>query len=271
MQTNCCSKIKMVPTVAMLMAALAQPMAWAQTANNGILPTLQQKYQITEFTADGKQITRNGTTMNMKVAGVYTLPTSLVVVPDTKVNDGKLQSPSMLVKVTWVKMGTHVLQAGEKVYVTKIDSKEEANDSLLKFTVLTTADPNDPNSSKKYQGSVSFHFKKGYLQETPPEQVEQAVEAVLAPDEGTQAADNAGAPAAPPPPVAPPPPPPPPPRFVPPPPVAAPATVTVGESSTEVLQSLGMPQQMIDLGKKKTFVYRTMKITFINDKVSDVQ
>ena len=53
--------------------------------------------------------------------------------------------------------------------------------------------------------------------------------------------------------------------------VAAPATVTVGESSTEVLQSLGMPQQMIDLGKKKTYVYKTMKITFINDKVSDVQ
>jgi hypothetical protein len=61
--------------------------------------------------------------------------------------------------------------------------------------------------------------------------------------------------------------------------VAAPApapagpapTISIGESSTEVLQAMGMPLQMIDLGKKKTFVYKNMKIIFLNDKVSDVQ
>lgn len=34
---------------------------------------------------------------------------------------------------------------------------------------------------------------------------------------------------------------------------------------------MGMPLQMIDLGKKKTYIYKTMKIVFIDDKVSDVQ
>jgi hypothetical protein len=54
-------------------------------------------------------------------------------------------------------------------------------------------------------------------------------------------------------------------------PAGPPATITIGESSTEVLQAMGMPLQMIDLGKKKTYVYKNMKVVFMNDKVSDVQ
>jgi hypothetical protein len=38
-----------------------------------------------------------------------------------------------------------------------------------------------------------------------------------------------------------------------------------------VLQAMGMLLQMIDLGKKKTYVYKNMKVVFLNDKVSDVQ
>ena len=52
---------------------------------------------------------------------------------------------------------------------------------------------------------------------------------------------------------------------------AAPPTISIGESSSQVLQAMGMPLQMIDLGKKKTYVYKNMKIVFIDDKVSDVQ
>ena len=54
-------------------------------------------------------------------------------------------------------------------------------------------------------------------------------------------------------------------------PAAPPPTITIGEISSEVLQAMGMPLQMIDLEKKKTYVYKNMKIVFLNDKVSDVQ
>jgi hypothetical protein len=119
---------------------------------------------------------------------------------------------------------------------------------------------------------VSFHFKKGYLDEAPPEDVEQAIEAVMTPDSGSDQAQSAGG-------AAPPAQQPFPPRQAvaapPPPPPAAPAgpppTITIGESSTQVLQAMGMPQQMIDLGKKKTYVYKNMKVIFVDDKVSDVQ
>lgn len=32
-----------------------------------------------------------------------------------------------------------------------------------------------------------------------------------------------------------------------------------------------MPRQMIDLGKRKTCIYKNMKIIFVDDKVTDVQ
>ncbi len=248
------------------------PAATAKTAT-GVVTALQQKYQITETSTDSEQITKDGTTMVMKTAGIYSFPSSTYMKPDNHVIDGKIKSPSFFIKATWEKMGAHVLQTGDKVYITKMDSKSEGGDTL-RFTVLSAdaLDVTGSDAKKKFLANVSFSFKKGYLDETPPEQVEQVIESVLAPDTGDDKKEDKAAaketaaaqPAAKP--VAAPPPPPPPPA-----PAKPAPTITVGETSTEVLQAMGMPQQMIDLGKKKTYVYPSMKIIFINDKVSDVQ
>jgi hypothetical protein len=196
--------------------------------------------------------------------------------PDNTVLNGSVKSASMFTKMTLVKMGSHVLQTGDKVYITKIESKGSSSDEL-RVSILSV-DPLDVaggDAQKRYKAVLSFKFKKGYLDETPPEEVEAAVEAILSPDTGSDDSQGGGdgdqaqgpppaAPAPPPQRVAAPPPPPPAPAGPPP-------TVSIGESSTQVLQALGMPLQMIDLGKKKTFVYKNMKIIFVDDKVSDVQ
>jgi hypothetical protein len=134
------------------------------------------------------------------------------------------------------------------------------------------------DEKKKFDANVTFHFKKGYLDEAPPEEVEQAIESVMAPDDGgdqaggnggnaQQAAQQQGPPQRPAPVRAATPPPPAAPAAA----AAPPPTITIGESSSEVLQAMGMPLQMIDLGEKKTYVYKNMKVVFLNDKVSDVQ
>ena len=246
--------------------------AGADKPASGAVSALEKKYVVTETTPDFAQITKDGTTMSMKCPGVYSVPASLMMKPDTKVVDGKVQSPGMLTKMTWTKVGAHVLQSGEKVYITKIENKSEMTGDLLRFTVLTVdaLDVSGSETKKKFEATISFKFKKGYLDETPPDQLEQTIESVLAPDTGEDAkgTETASAPAPAPAAAAPaakaaPAPPPPPPGPAP--------TITIGESSTEVLQAMGMPQQMIDLGKKKTYVYKNMKIVFVNDKVSDVQ
>lgn len=266
----------------LFLAGTSTRSARAATQSSGVVEALQKKYTLTQMTPDYEQVTKDGTTMDLKCAGVYSLPTNDMIEPDNKVADGKIQPPSMFTKLTLTKMGSHVLQTGDKVYITKIDRKDESGDVLLRFTVVTVSalDVTGQDAQKKYKAVVAFKFKKGYLDDAPPDEVEQAVETIMAPDTGgdsSQDADNSAnagqaqgpqqpaAPASPPAPrqVAAPTPPPA--------PAGPPPTISIGESSTEVLQAMGMPLQMIDLGKKKTYVYKNMKVIFLNDKVSDVQ
>jgi hypothetical protein len=252
--------------------------AWA---SSGVVAAIEKKYVVTEVSADHAQITKDGTTMSLKCAGIYTLPTNEMMSspPDNTVSDGKIKPPNMMVKYTLEKFGAHVLQTGEKVYITKIEDKTDSKGDVLKFSLLTaeSLDVSGQEAKKKFSATVSFRFKKGYLGETPPEDVEQAIEAVMAPDSGsdqTQSASNSNSGPAAPQPRQPSPPQQaaaPPPQPAPAAPAGPPPTITIGESSTQVLQAMGMPQQMIDLGKKKTFLYKNMKVIFVDDKVSDVQ
>jgi hypothetical protein len=249
--------------------------AWG---SSGVVATIGKKYVVTEVSANREQITKDGTTMSLKSAGIYSLPANQVLTsPDNAVSDGKIKPPSMMAKMTLETLGSRVLQTGEKVYITKIEDKTDSKGDVLKFSLLTVnpLGVRGQPVQKKFGATVSFHFKKGYLDEAPPDDVEQAIEAVIAPDSGSDQAQSGGGP---PPPaqqpsaprqaVAAPPPPPP---AAPVAPAGPPPTITIGETSTQVLQAMGMPQQMIDLGKKKTYVYKNMKVIFVDDKVSDVQ
>jgi hypothetical protein len=55
------------------------------------------------------------------------------------------------------------------------------------------------------------------------------------------------------------------------PPGTPPATISLGQTTDQVVGSLGAPKSIVDLGPKKIYVYQDMKITFQNGKVSDVQ
>jgi len=56
----------------------------------------------------------------------------------------------------------------------------------------------------------------------------------------------------------------------------APATaalvrIQLGQTIPEVVTVLGQPERIVNLGSKKIYVYKTLKITFLDGKVSDVQ
>lgn len=54
-------------------------------------------------------------------------------------------------------------------------------------------------------------------------------------------------------------------------PAAAPVTVGLGQTIDQVTSSMGQPTRIIDLGVKKIYVYKDMKVTFKAGKVSDVE
>ncbi len=55
------------------------------------------------------------------------------------------------------------------------------------------------------------------------------------------------------------------------PPAAPPAEISVGQTVDQVEAALGQPKSKVNLGAKKIYVYDSMKITFKDGKVSDVQ
>jgi hypothetical protein len=52
---------------------------------------------------------------------------------------------------------------------------------------------------------------------------------------------------------------------------AGPFTIEMGQSIAEVVAHMGQPSRIADLGQKKTYFYKDMKIIFVDGKVSDVQ
>jgi hypothetical protein len=51
----------------------------------------------------------------------------------------------------------------------------------------------------------------------------------------------------------------------------APTEISLGQTTDQVVGSLGAPKSIVNLGAKKIYVYQDMKITFKDGKVSDVQ
>jgi hypothetical protein len=48
-------------------------------------------------------------------------------------------------------------------------------------------------------------------------------------------------------------------------------TIKLGMSTDEVKKSLGNPDKIVDLGAKQVYIYKDMKVVFMEGKVSDVQ
>jgi hypothetical protein len=50
-----------------------------------------------------------------------------------------------------------------------------------------------------------------------------------------------------------------------------PLTISFGQTIDEVVAILRQPEKIVDMGAKKIYVYKDMKITFTDGRVSDVQ
>ena len=50
-----------------------------------------------------------------------------------------------------------------------------------------------------------------------------------------------------------------------------PQTIEKGQTTDQVQAALGKPDKIVNLGTKQIYIYKDMKVTFINGKVTDVQ
>jgi hypothetical protein len=246
---------------------------------------LESTYALTQATADRTDIVTAGSILVLQKSNLLMTDATKSDVNQNKYQEGKITQNALGRTTRFLGHlpgagvapagGTRTFVKGEKMWVTKIEVK----DNSVVFELFT-----DQIGDYRYRALLTF-FGKGSL--PPADQVMKTVAEVFTvqpQDSGTNAQSaQPAAPAEAPPAAAPAPIPPPPPPAdaapapIPPPPppsdapAAPPKSISLGQTVDEVVAAFGQPAKKAQLGSKQIFYYKDLKVTFVNGKVSDVQ
>jgi hypothetical protein len=238
---------------------------------------LKAQYNMVKMGEDsnGAAVIDAGTILNIKKGGILSVPYGDQPVA-TKYQDGTVHAPNALgmkargfgLSKFGKQQTTQFFQVGTKVYPSKIQVNAEKDQVVM--TIVACDSCNNTSPTTFYKADIVFQFAKGGLAKMSAPQVEDAIGGLLAVDEGGdqgggQQGDNGNgngndqgnnqggggqAQQAPPP---------------------EPAQIEKGQTPDQVKAAIGVPDKIISLGAKQIYVYKDIKVTFINGKVSDVQ
>jgi hypothetical protein len=254
---------------------------------NAQAPTLQEQlaaqYKLVKMGSDtsGYSVVDAGTLLAIQKGGILGVPYSdTSSIPATKYEGGVVHTPNALVsklggfgmKKLGKEQTTKLFASGDKVYPSKIEVNVAKDTVSLGIVACDTCNKTDPPTYNK--ATVVFQFPKGSLANASAGSVEDTIGQLLAISSddqksqgdqqqggGDQAAQPQGGqdqqPAAQAPEAAAPP--------------AEPASIEKGMTPDQVEAALGKPDKKVNLGSKQLYIYKDMKVTFVNGKVSDVQ
>lgn len=276
-----------IPAVAILcVMALAQTQAAAQKSG---APTLQEQlaaqYKLVKMGSDtsGYSVVEEGTLLALQKGGVMGVPYSDKTSLNNKYENGTVHGPNAaMTEAKKHLLGhfsqtqsegqtTHLLKKGDKVYPTKIEVKLDKDMVVLGIVACDTCNNTDPPIWAK--ANVEFQFPKGSLAKASAGDVEDTIGQLLAISDDSQQQAQGGdqqggdqqqqgqqqgggggqqggqqqqA-------------------------EAEPQTIQMGMTSDQVVAAMGKPAKMVNLGPKQIYVYKDLKVTFMNGKVVDVQ
>jgi hypothetical protein len=259
---------------------LSSCMLQAQTAGTpaSIEQALESQYTLTKATADKSDIVTAGAVLVLKKDGLLMSATTTGSPAQNTYKDGKLsQGIWKMAKMpgfgglmshanTGANVQTRTFVAGEKFWVTKVT----VHDDGIVLDLIS-----DPISDVRYYSTLRFPFTKGAYPSTDQAASNVAEVLNVQPADDAAASGNGGkaqsasAPASAPSaaPMAPIAPPPPPADAAPP----APKTIALKQTKDEVIANFGQPTKVVKLGTKEIDYYPDMKVTFVNNKVTDVE
>jgi hypothetical protein len=269
----------MIPAVVIAVCGALFPMslAGAQGAPISLREQLAAQYKPVKMGSDtgGYSVVEPGTLLAVQKGGILGVPYSDSSVLSTKYEGGTVHSPnSLLTKGIGFGMGkvgkvqsTRLFQVGEKVYPSKLEvdvSKDEVAMTIVACDICNRMDPPTYNKAK-----VVFRFPKGTLAKATAGEVEDMIGQLLPiaedaqQDQGEQGqvAQEAPEPPATPQQAA----------ETQPEPQPEPKTIQLGMTTDQVVGALGKPSKIVNLGAKQLYIYKDMKVTFLNGKVADVQ
>jgi hypothetical protein len=200
---------------------------------------LETKYQLTKTGIDRVRITQPGTVFVLQKDGISGDLSSDATFLNNKVKDGQIAQASGFMTAMQNKKTSRNLKVGDKVYLFRLDIKD---DQVWLFVITAdTFDVNVQGSTRqtRYKAQLSFELGKEFMATATPEAVEKAIEEVVIPESEYKEAHT--------------------------------QTVELGQTPDQVKTALGAPEKVIKLGPKEVYVYKDMKVVFVDGKVSDVQ
>jgi len=243
-------------------------------------PTLQEQlaaqYKVVKMGSDtsGYSVVDPGTLLAIQKGGILAVPYADQSVLPTKYEGGAIHAPSGLSlmgrKSIMGRFGkeqtTHLFQVGDKVYPSKIDVNVAKDTVSMSVVACDTCNKTDPPTYNK--AMVVFQFPKGSLVKAGAGEVEDIIGQVFTisddaqqgggdqggqqggqqGDQGQQQQGNQQ-----------------------PQPQAEPQSIEKGMTTDQVEAAMGKPEKIVNLGPKKIYVYKDLKVTFLNGKVFDVQ
>jgi len=218
---------------------------------------LKKQFKATRFGVDasGLVVTDPGVVLVVRKPGIRSFPPTMMALQTTRYQDGKVSTPPNNPFLGPNKF----LPVETRVYVMKM--VVDARKDLVLFVIVECDSCNGVQQPSNYKAQVAIQFPQGYLQGAEAGQVADVISELLAPDnggnangQGGQDAQSGGNP-----------------QQAPPTESKEPQTIEKGQTEDQVLAILGQPDKIVNLGAKKLYVYKDMKITFIGGKVADVQ
>jgi len=257
--------------------AVGTPRVSAQNPGSSTLEDdLRKQFKMSRVDSDsnGLVVTEAGTVLVIKKGGIRAYPPADNVVLPNTYKDGSVHAPSSMIKKVWNFKdrgqgadNSRLLPTEEKVYVTRIQADLKNDKVTLSLIECDTC--NNVQQPSNFKAQVAFQFPKGYISGgADGGQVADLISQVLAPDQGgdqggQQGGDqgggqqgNGGGQQQ---------------QAAPPDPPKETQTIDKGQTEDQVVGILGKPDKIVNLGAKKLYIYKDMKITFIGGKVSDVQ
>jgi hypothetical protein len=243
-------------------------------------PTLQEQlaaqYKVAKMGSDtsGYSIVEEGTLLAIQKGGLMGVPYSDTTVLSDKYEGGVVKGPNALLskglgfgmKKFGKEQTTKLFAKGDKVYPTKIDVSVEKDTVTMGIVACDKCNKTDPTTYNK--ANVVFAFPKGSLAKASAGEVEDTIGQLLAISEDTQQADDQGGgqqqggdqggqkggggqqqqqqq--------------------------AEPQSIEKGMTPEQVEAAMGQPDKKVNLGPKQIYVYKDLKVTFLNGRVFDVQ
>ncbi|MGA2981241.1 MAG: hypothetical protein ABSD76_16750 [Terriglobales bacterium] len=276
-------KIEMgVLIVALILVGITPRLVVAQDAPTiSLEDQLKAQYTLVKMGADsgGAAVVEQGTILVIKKGGILGVPYSDQSILSTKYEGGTVHSPNPLAsKAIGFGLGklgrpaptTQFFQANTKVYPAKIAVNLPKDQVVI--GIIDCDSCNNVSPTTFFKADVVFQFPKGTLANTSPSQVEDTIAGLLALDDSAQDQGNNGqqggngntndqqgnnqgggggqAQQQPP---------------------QQPQQIEKGQTPDQVVAAIGQPDKIVNLGAKQIYVYKDIKVTFINGKVADVQ